>query len=100
MEEKNVCAHKITERTPEARRDLIIRLNRIEGQIKGIRRMIENDVYCNDVLVQVAATNAALHSFNKELLSEHIRTCVAQDIRDGKDETVEELLCTLRKLMK
>ena len=100
MKQEKACCHKIKERTPEARRDLIIRLNRIEGQVKGIRRMIENDIYCTDILVQVAATNAALHAFNKELLAEHIRTCVTQDIKDGKEETVEELLNTLKKLMK
>lgn len=72
----------------------------IEGQVRGIRRMVENDAYCPDILVQVSAVNAALNSFNKVLLANHIRTCVADDIREGKDATVDELVATLQKLMK
>lgn len=62
--------------------------------------MVEKDSYCTDILIQVAAVNAALNSFNKELLANHIRTCVANDIREGKDETIDELVNTLQKLMK
>lgn len=91
---------KKKKRSPEEYKSLINRLNRIEGQIRGIKGMIEKDAYCTDVVVQVAAVNAALNSFNKVLLSEHIRTCVAQDIRDGKDEVIDDLLQTLQKLMK
>ena len=87
-------------RSPEEYKSLINRLNRIEGQIRGIKKMVENDAYCTDIVVQVAAANAALNSFNKVLLSEHIRTCVAQDIRDGKDEVIDDLLQTLQKLMR
>ncbi|WP_288595840.1 metal-sensing transcriptional repressor, partial [uncultured Ruminococcus sp.] len=76
------------------------RLNRIEGQIRGIRGMVEKNAYCPDILVQVAAANAALNAFNKELLANHIRTCVADDIRAGKDEVIDELVITLQKLMK
>jgi DNA-binding FrmR family transcriptional regulator len=76
------------------------RLNRIEGQVRGIKGMLEKDAYCTDVLVQVAAVTAALNSFNKVLLANHIRTCVADDIRAGKDETIDELVNTLQKLMK
>ena len=76
------------------------RLSRIEGQIRGIRRMVENDAYCPEILVQVSAANAALNSFNKVLLANHIRTCVAEDIREGKEETIDELVATLQKLMK
>ena len=76
------------------------RLNRIEGQVRGIKRMLEQDAYCTDILIQVSAVNAALNSFNKELLAEHIRTCVAEDIRQGKDETIDELVVTLQKLMR
>lgn len=94
------CCHKKKERSDEEYRDLIHRLNRIEGQIRGIRRMVENDAYCTDILMQVSAANAALNSFNKVLLASHIRTCVADDIRAGKDETVEELVNVLQKLMK
>ena len=74
--------------------------NRIEGQIRGIRGMVEKGAYCPDILVQSAAVTAAMNSFNRELLSDHIRTCVAQDIRDGKEETINELLNVLQKLMK
>lgn len=94
------CCHKTKERSEKEYRNLINRLNRIEGQIRGIKRMVEEDAYCTDILIQVAAANAALNSFNKVLLSEHIRTCVADDIREGRDETVEELVTTLQKLMK
>lgn len=92
--------HKRKKRSGEEQRSLENRLSRIEGQVRGIKRMIEQDAYCIDVLVQVAAVNAALNSFSRVLLSEHIRTCVTQDIKDGKDETIEELLATLQKLMK
>ena len=92
--------HKTKERSEEEYKRLINRLSRIEGQIRGIRGMVERSAYCPDILAQVAAANAALNAFSKELLSEHIRTCVTRDIREGKDETVEELLCTLQKLMK
>ena len=81
-------------------KDLITRLSRIEGQIRGIKGMIERDAYCTDVLTQVSAASAALGSFTKVLLANHIKTCVAQDIREGKDETVDELVNTLQKLMK
>ncbi len=92
--------HKTKERTDEETKRLIHRLNRIEGQIRGIRGMVEKDIYCTDILMQVAAANAALNAFTRELLSDHIRTCVAQDIRSGKDETIDELVATLQKLMK
>lgn len=79
---------------------LINRLKRIEGQIRGIRGMVEKNAYCTDIIMQVSAVNAALNAFNKELLSNHIKTCVADDIKAGKDETVDDLLNTLQKLMK
>ena len=94
------CCHKTKERSEEERKKLVNRLNRIEGQIRGIRGMIAKDAYCTDVLTQVAAANAALNAFTKELLASHIRTCVAEDIRAGKDETIDELVSTLQKLMK
>lgn len=101
MQNEHICAcHKLKERSEEESKQLIHRLNRIEGQIRGIRGMVEKNIYCTDILMQVAAANAALNAFTKELLSNHIRTCVAQDIRDGKDETIDELLGTLQKLMK
>ena len=79
---------------------MINRLSRIEGQVRGIRKMVENDTYCPDILIQVSAVNAALNSFNKVLLAEHIRTCVTEDIREGKEETIDELVVVLQKLMK
>ncbi len=94
------CCHKTKERSEKEYKNLIHRLNRIEGQIRGIRGMVEKDAYCTDILVQVAAVNAALNSFNKVLLANHIKTCVTRDIREGKEETVDELLATLQKLMK
>lgn len=100
MAEKTCCCHKTKKRSPEEARCLIHRLNRLEGQIRGIRGMVEKDVYCTDILMQVAAAGAALNAFTRELLGSHIRTCVAQDIRDGKDETIDELVYTLQKLMK
>ena len=94
------CSEKHTARSEEEKKKLINRLKRIEGQIRGIIGMMENDVYCNDILIQSAAVNAAVNAFNKELLATHIRTCVARDIREGKDETIDELVATLQKLMK
>lgn len=100
MTEETCGCHKTKERTDKEYKDLLNRLSRIEGQVRGIKRMVEEDAYCTDILVQVAAVNAALNSFNKVLLANHIRTCVAQDIRDGKEETIDELVATLQKLMK
>lgn len=94
------CLHRTKERSEEEYRHLIHRLNRIEGQVRGVRGMVEKNAYCPDILIQVAAINAALNAFNKELLAAHIRTCVTEDIRQGREETVEELLATLQKLMK
>ena len=92
------CRHK--DRTPEEYRALANRLSRIEGQVRGIRAMLDKDIYCADILVQVSAINSALNSFNKVLLSNHIHTCVAEDIRNGKDEAIDELVDLLKKLMK
>ena len=98
MEECEHCRHK--ERSDKEYRDLINRLSRIEGQIRGIKGMVEKGAYCPDILIQSAAASAAINAFNKELLANHIRTCVANDIRDGKDEVIDELVATLQKLMK
>jgi len=94
------CSARQKRRTDEEKKTLIHRLNRIEGQIRGIRGMIEKDAYCTDVLVQASAVAAALNGFNKELLASHIRSCVAEDIRNGRDEVIDELVNTLQKLMK
>ena len=99
-EEKECSCHKTKERSEKEYKDLIHRLNRIEGQIRGIKGMVEKDCYCVDILTQVAAVNAALNSFNKKLLANHIKTCVMQDMKEGKEETIDELVTTLQKLMK
>lgn len=100
MSKDTCCCHKTKDRSEEEYKSLIHRLNRIEGQIRGIRGMVEKGAYCTDILVQSAAVTAAVNAFNKELLANHIRTCVARDIRDGKDEVIDELVATLQKLMK
>lgn len=100
IETTECTCHKTKKRDEAEYRKLINRLNRIEGQIRGLKRMLENDAYCPDILVQAAAANAALNAFNRELLSNHIHTCVANDIREGKDETIDELMDTLQKLMR
>ena len=100
MEERQECCHKTKERSQKEYKDLVNRLSRIEGQVRGIRKMVDNDAYCPDILIQVSAVNAALNSFNKVLLSNHIRTCVSEDIRAGKEDTVDELVATLQKLMR
>lgn len=102
--EKKCCCcggdEKKTERAEKDKKKLVNRLSRIEGQIRGIKKMIENDAYCNDVLIQSAAVGAAINAFNRELLSNHIHSCVVRDIREGKDEVVDELMVTLQKLIK
>ena len=100
MENNCCCTHKKKHRSEEEYKALINRLNRIEGQVRGICKMVENDAYCTDILTQVSAIQAALNAFNRELLANHIRTCVMDDIRNGKDETVDDLVQTLQKLMK
>ncbi|MBQ8161760.1 MAG: metal-sensing transcriptional repressor [Clostridia bacterium] len=100
MEEQDDCQQRHKKRDAENVKKLTNRLSRIEGQIRGLRSMVEEDAYCTDILIQAQAAGAALNAFCKELLGEHIRTCVAEDIRNGKDETIEELVCTLQKLMK
>ena len=99
MESQCPC-QKTKHRSEEERTRLIHRLNRIEGQIRGIRGMVENDLYCNDILIQCSAVSAAVSAFERELLAAHIRTCVADDLRAGREEVVDELLATLQKLMK
>lgn len=94
------CSGRIKIRDEAEQRDLIHRLNRIEGQVRGIRKMVEEHKYCVDILTQVSAVQSALHSFNRELLANHIKTCVVQDIQQGKEETIDELVKTLQKLMR
>lgn len=93
-------ANRHVKRTPEEQKNLLTRLKKAEGQIRGIEKMVENDMYCPDILIQVSAVQSALNSFNKELLACHIKGCVANDIRAGKDESIDELVKVLQKLMK
>lgn len=81
-------------------KDLVNRLNRIEGQVRGVKGMLEKEAYCVDILTQVSAIQSALNSFNRVLLSNHIKTCVVEDIKNGDEEVIDELLNTLQKLMK
>ena len=98
--ERSSCCCRQKKRSEEEYKSLIHRLNRIEGQIRGIRGMVEKDIYCADILVQVAAVNSALNGFSKELLAQHVRTCVADDLRAGSEEKLDELIKLLPKLMK
>ena len=100
MAEYCCCSARKKNRSPEEYKKLIHRLNRIEGQIRGIRNMVEQGAYCPDILVQSAAVNAAVNAFNKELLANHIKTCVVQDIQKGNEGVIDELVLTLQKLMK
>ena len=97
---KCCCEGKTTMRSDKQKKALLNRLKRIEGQVRGIQSMLENDAYCNDVLMQSAAVNAAMNAFNKELLANHIRNCVVRDIKQGDDEIVDELVAIIQKLMK
>lgn len=94
------CSGKHKEREDTEKKDLMNRLKRIEGQVRGVEGMLENGAYCTDILVQVSAITSALNSFNKVLLGNHVKTCVAENIRSGNDEVIDELVTTLQKLMK
>ena len=94
------CGDKTRVRSEEELKKLSNRLCRIEGQVRGLREMLQKDVYCIDILTQVSAVSAALNSFSKELLSEHLRTCVADNLRQGNEEIVDELVAALQKLMR
>ena len=94
------CSDRKKVRTDDEKKELIKRLRRAEGQIRGIEKMIEEDAYCPDILTQAAAVTAALNSFNKELMACHMRSCVADDIRAGKDEAIDEFVKVMQKLMK
>lgn len=96
--ENGCCRH--TERTERERTKLLTRLKTVEGQIRGIEKMVENDAYCPDIVMQVSAVTNALNSFNKLLLAAHIRGCVTEDIREGKEDKVDELCAMLQKVMK
>lgn len=100
MNDCKACCKKTKNRKANEYKLLINRLNRLEGQIKGIKNMVEKDAYCTDILVQVSAVQAALNSFNKVLLSNHIKTCVADNIRKGDDSVIDELVDAIQKIMK
>ncbi|WP_288774398.1 metal-sensing transcriptional repressor [uncultured Eubacterium sp.] len=94
------CCHKKKERDEKEYKDLMNRLSRIEGQVRGVKGMLERDAYCVDILTQVAAINAALNSFNKVLLANHIKSCVVENVRNGDDSIIDELVVTIQKLMR
>ena len=94
------CSLRIKHRENQEYQDLIHRLNRMEGQIRGIKAMVEEERYCVDILTQVSAVNAALNAFSKSFLENHMKTCVVEDIKNGREETVEEFCSILQKLMK
>lgn len=94
------CCERTKLRTDKEYRDLMHRLNRIEGQVRGIKNMLEKDAYCIDILTQVSAANCALNSFTKQLVANHLRSCVVEDVRNGGSEKIDELVKTLQKLMK
>jgi DNA-binding FrmR family transcriptional regulator len=100
MEDVCPMTERHKKRSEEEKKRLSARLKKAEGQIRGIEKMIENDSYCPDILIQVSAVTSALNSFNKELLACHIRSCVSEDIREGKDDAIDELVAVLQKLMK
>ncbi len=100
MKKKECCPNRTKMRSDDEYKSLIHRLNRIEGQVRGIRSMVERDVYCTDILVQAAAVSAAINAFSREMLADHIHSCVAADLRDGKDEVIDELVATVQKFMK
>ncbi|MBR3057917.1 MAG: metal-sensing transcriptional repressor [Clostridiales bacterium] len=103
MSEKNTCpncSNRKKMRSDEEKKALLTRLKKAEGQIRGIEKMIEENAYCPDILTQVAAVTAALNSFNKELLACHMRSCVIEDIKSGKEETIDEFVKLMQKLMK
>ena len=94
------CSGKTKERDDKEYKDLMNRLKRIEGQVRGVEGMLENDAYCTDILMQVSAITSALNSFNKALLANHMKTCVVNNIREGNEEVIDELVVTMQKLMK
>lgn len=95
-----MCSGKHKDREDKELKDLINRLKRIEGQVRGIEGMVESGAYCTDIIMQVSAVTSALNSFNKVLLANHVKTCVADNIRSGNDDVIDELVTTLQKLMK
>ena len=103
MDEEKTCVschERKKKRTPEEQKDSLKRLRLAEGQIRGIQKMVEENAYCPDIMIQVSAVTNALVSFNKELLDAHIRSCVAEDIRNNNDESVDEFVKLMHKLMK
>ena len=94
------CHQKTKHRSPEEQKSLVNRLSRIEGQVRGLRDMLQKDAYCTDILTQISAVQSALSAVSRELLASHIRTCVVEDIRKGDTEVVDDLVATIQKMMK
>lgn len=92
--------HRTSHHSDKVKKNLITRLNRIEGQIRGIKALIEKDTYCDDVITQISATQSALNGVSKVLLEGHLRTCVVERIQEGDEEIIDELLTTVQRLMK
>ena len=103
MSEKDTgccCGERHTERTEEQKKKLLNRLSRLEGQVRGVKRMVESDAYCNDILIQTAAISAAVNALSREVLRAHLNSCVIRDIREGRDEVADELMETLERIMR
>lgn len=100
MSEECGCTGKTKVRTEKEYKELCNRLSRIEGQVRGVKKMVQEDAYCIDILTQVSAITSALNSFNKILMANHIKTCVKENVRNGNDEVIDELVTTMQKLMK
>ena len=100
MNEQICCRKKSAPRDEATRKSQIHRLNRIEGQIRGVRGMVENEIYCNEILIQCAAVSAALNAFQRELLADHIRSCVKERLQEDDETVVDELVATIQKMMK
>lgn len=94
------CCRRTKERDADEYRALLNRLKRIEGQVRGLSKMVEESAYCTDILTQVSAVQAALSAFSREILANHIRECVVRDIKRGELDVVDELVYTVERLMK
>ena len=93
----NNCCNKKTKRSPEEKKLIINRLNRISGQINGINKMVENDAYCNDVLIQLSAVKNSIKSLSTHILENHLYTCIANDLENGNFDSIDELISLFKR---